>query len=188
MDELRNILGVNYPQSFGYKKAGDAHSFLMLMHQLLESQISVNDAFKISYIMTTHGEHNEFELQEKDSYFLSVSMDKIIPKLELREKQQSDVLKSDLKGSFITFVKWILNYTPESQLTAISQAWSGRELPRSNRSLNLAGRPPKMLTFYLQYEEYFDNVTLSESLAATKSPSETFVTRPHLMNILSEVC
>mmetsp|Transcript_36573 Transcript_36573/g.36178 ORF Transcript_36573/g.36178 Transcript_36573/m.36178 type:complete len:209 (+) Transcript_36573:188-814(+) len=155
LSNLRETMSINYPNSFRIKEPSDAQLFLALLHQLFaETDLKdlVQKTFNISYI--SFDEHDQEKTKERHTYFLTIPADdivvgsslvKICPKISLRHK-------------LIRLAKHTLAYPESSDLDVIKTICKGEEGFKEPKPLSLIREPPAIITFYLQYGEYFNSV------------------------------
>jgi hypothetical protein len=114
----------------------------------------VQKTFKISYTITSN-EEEEMSLHDRDTYFLSIPADKIIDcglgRASLAGKSYNETFKSRL----IDYARFSLSNTEEPSKYSSKMICNLDEFKDTNE-LNLVCEPPKIMTFYLQYNDYFD--------------------------------
>lgn len=120
-------------------------------------------------------------------------MAEILPELERRYAKYPDQLLQNVKGQFINFVKATSCYIQADQPEAIKAVWRGTDLPQMSVSIDFI-QPPKLLTFYLEYQWYFDNINMGQTdkviLTSKPQPIDSderpFRTRTQTIKMLPE--
>ncbi|CAI2386842.1 unnamed protein product [Moneuplotes crassus] len=152
---LRETMSINYPNSFRLKEPSDAQLFLALLHQLFqETDLNelVQSTYKMSYL--SPDEDNIGGLKERHTFFLTIPADEIAVASTLIKTNP----KLSLKHKLIKIAKHTLGSQPGCELEAIKNICKDEETFIEQEPLNLIREPPKIITFYLQYGEFFNAV------------------------------
>jgi hypothetical protein len=98
---------------------------------------------------------DEMELIEKNSYFLTIPADKIIGWDLGRSSFIGGSLNQSFKNRLIDYARFALSNTDEPSKYFSKQICNLDDF-KDTKELNLVNEPPKIMTFYLQYNEFFD--------------------------------
>ena len=109
-------------------------------------------------------------LIDRDTYFLSIPADRIIEWGLGRSMDIGSSFINTFKNKLIDYAKFALSFNDDPSKISSKQIWKLDEF-KDTKELNLVCEPPKIMTFYLQYNEYFD------------AKDDVFPCRKHFMSI-----
>ena len=122
-------------------------------------------------------------IEEETAYHIRIPMDKLIPELENLYGADPQKMVDRLSNKFISLMNAVKKYSPESKSKAIKQACSGGQLPNSDLTIEFTEDLPEIITFYMEYQEYF---TITDKLSdLTKTNKETNGTEVSMQSYIS---
>ncbi|CAI2359523.1 unnamed protein product [Moneuplotes crassus] len=193
MEAFRKSLDSDYPNTFKFGAAGDSQIFFSWLYQSFTQNLPgrqeiseiIKDTFEMEIIM--FGFHNEslFDNEAKKSFLYPVSMHTMIPELERRYSKFPEDLLKNVHGNFIKLVKATSCYTKPEQEEALRSICRGTEMPKISISIDFL-QPPKLMTFYLEYQDYFDNVNTTQLLKEDEVIEDSFATRVKMIHLLPQ--
>lgn len=81
----------------------------------------------------------------------------MIPFIETYRNEDLEKLKDELCNKLLDFTNAINFFKPETRKDSFKAAYRGVSWPEPDSFSNLTSTPPKLLTFYFEYKNYFDN-------------------------------
>lgn len=88
-------------------------------------------------------------------------MHEVIPEMERRYSKHPKDLLQNVTGQFVNFVKATSCYTKQAREEAVKSICRGTPMPAIEISVDFL-QPPKLLTFYLEYQNYFNNLNMTQ--------------------------
>jgi len=86
-------------------------------------------------------------------------MFKIIPKLEWAYSDNPELMVDKHRGQFMDFAKAMIRYNEDYHTKILHSILDGESMPEADITFMLISSKPKYATFYLDYNDYFTNVT-----------------------------
>ncbi|CAI2359705.1 unnamed protein product [Moneuplotes crassus] len=193
MNSFRKILGNAYPHTFKYGATGDAQTFFSWLHQLFtqnlpgKQEISdiVKETYEMELIKFGFGNESSFDDEAKKSFWYTVPMYSVIPELENRYSKFPEDLLQNVQGKFVDLVKATSCYDKKGQKEALRAVCRGTKMPEISISVDFL-QPPKILTFYLEYQNYFDNINMTQLFKDEELIEDSFATRVKLIHLLPQ--